>query len=263
MLRCSALATLLVVCACGNDEPSEPPPEPTAGGGGAGGAEPVIEPAYHVSFVPEIGPGAGPALLRMKNDTTADILSLTLPTGEAFAFYLVEPAATTDYAPIASADLLEDAILSYHTNDTCVRRPFAEMHGPLSLEPGRSYTLGVGSADGYVASINDDGVAAPYVGVRVLIDDRAVPSQVGAASLLTLTLSGSTEHAFEDVYDELPSPFVALEVPAFSVENIRFRDLSGIEHTAPGAALPTGVFGYTIHVAPMPVAGAVAVPVYP
>jgi len=261
--RIGVLVLALAAAACGADERAAPPPGGADGGGGAGGAEPVREAAYHVSFVPEVGPGAGPALLRMTNDTPADILSITLPTGEAFAFYLVEPGATTAYAPIASADMLEDAILSYHTNDTCVRRPFAEMNGPLSLEPGRAYTLRVGADDGYIATITDEGIADPYVGVRVLIDDRALPTEVGAASLLTLTLAGADQQAFEDVYDELPSPFSALDLAALSVEQIRFVDLSGVEHTAAGPSLPDDVFGYTIHVAAEPVAGAVVVPVYP
>ncbi len=259
-----AIAFLLFMSACGSPDAEDGASAGggTGGTGGEGGA-PASEPAVYVSFVAEEGPGSGPALLRMINETPGQILSLTLPTGEAFAFYLVEPGASTDFSPIASADMLEDAILSLHTLDTCVRRPFAEMNGPLTLEPGRAYSIHVSSDSGFVADIVEEPQPDPYVGVRVLIDDRAQATQVGAASLLTLSVAGQGELAFEDIHDDLPAPFQKLEASQLAVDGIRFLDLGGVEHTAPGLALPAGIFGYTIHVSPEPIPNAVAVALAP
>jgi hypothetical protein len=256
------LAGVLLGCD-GQSASPEPVGDGGLGGEGGSGGAPAAAPALYVSFVAEVGPGAGPALLRMANDTPGQILSLTLPTGEAFAFYLVEPGQVTDYAPIASADMLEDAILSLHTLDTCIRKPFAELNGPLSLDPGSAYTIRVSGDNGFVGDIVEEAEPEPYVGIRTIIDDRALPTQVGASSLLTLSVEDVGDLALEDVFDELPAPFMALDTETLAVGQIRFRDLAGVEHSAPGPSLSSGVFGYTVYVGPEPVGGAVATPLVP
>lgn len=227
---------------------------PDVGAGGQGGA-PEAEPALFVSFVAEGGPGAGPAMLRMFNDTEAQILSLTLPTGEAFAFYLIEGQAVSEYALVASDDMVEDSILSLHTLDTCIRRPLSAVYGPTSLEPGRAYGIHISLEDGYIATIEEEAMPEPYVGLRALIDDPAKATQVGAESTVYLS-TPEGELAFEDVYSELPAPFSKHEIGKLALDRIRFVDLAGIEHVAEGPFNLSGFFGYTIYVAETPVEGA-------
>ncbi|NUP13624.1 MAG: hypothetical protein HOW73_46910 [Polyangiaceae bacterium] len=211
-----------------------------------------------VSFLSEEGPGNGPAMLRMVNDTDGQILSLTMPTGEAFSFYLVEPLMATDYVLASSDNMLEDAILSLHTLDTCVRRPFSAMNGPLSLDPGKAYSIHVALEDGFIATIEEEAAPDPFVGLRVIINDPSKPSEVGAASMLYVSSAGG-ELVFEDVYDELPAPFAKMEMASLELESLRFVDLAGIERSASSAAVAAGAFGYTAYVGADRVEGAVAV----
>ncbi len=251
--------TLLLACGGGGESPAETGGAgagDAAGGGGVGGGA-QAEPLY-VSFVAEEGPGNGPALLRMVNDTDGQILSLTLPTGEAFSFYLIDPLTSSDYALIASDDMLEDAILSLHTLDTCVRRPFSAMNGPTSLEPGRAYSLHVSLEDGFIADIVEEAQPEPYLGVRAIISDPAKPTQVGAKSMLYLEGATLGEVAFEDIYDELPAPFVRLDAAELSLERVRFVDLAGVERVAEGPLGMSGAFGYTVYVGAAPADGASA-----
>ncbi len=232
------------------------------GVGGQGGAA-EAEPALFVSFVAEDGPGAGPAMLRMFNDTEAQILSLTLPTGEAFAFYLIEGQSVSEYALIASDDMVEDSILSLHTLDTCIRRPLNAVYGPTSLEPGRAYGMHISLEDGYIATIEEEAAPEPYLGLRALIDDPAKATKVGAESTLYLSTAAG-DLAFEDVYGDLPAPFSKHEIAGLAVESLRFVDLAGVEHVAQGPFSVSGSFGYTIYVDEMPVDGAAeAVPLMP
>ncbi len=224
------------------------------GAGGQGGAA-ETEPALFVSFVAEDEPGAGPAMLRMYNDTEAQILSLTLPTGEAFAFYLIEGQAVSEYALIASDDMVEDTILSLHTLDTCIRRPLNAVYGPTSLEPGRAYGIHISLEDGYVATIEEEATPEPFVGLRALIDDPAKATKVGAESTLYLATDAG-ELAFEDVYGELPAPFSKYDAAGLALGSLRFVDLAGAEHTAEGPFNLSGSFGYTIYVDEAPVDGA-------
>jgi len=190
----------------------------------------------------------------MTNDTFGQILSLTLPTGEAFAFYLVEPSMTTEYAPIASADMFEDAILSLHTLDTCVRRAFTELTGPLSLEPGHAYTIRV--ADDFIAEIVEDAMPEPFVGLRVIIKDPAKASAPGAMSTLSLSDGELGDLLFEDVYGELPAPFLRVDASTLILDELRFRDLAGVEHSAQGPFAVDGAFGYTVYLTDGAVEGA-------
>jgi hypothetical protein len=256
-------ALVAALVGCGGEGEPQAELTPAQGGSGGSGGAPVVEPSVYVSIVAEEGPGSGPALLRMVNDTPGQILSLTLPTGEAFAFYLVEPGTSSDYAPIASANMLDDAILSLHTLDTCIRKPFAELNGPLSLEPGRAYSLHVSGNVGFIGDIVEDEAPAPFLGIRVLIDDRSLPTQVGAASLLTLSSEATDSLQFEDVFDELPAPFHKIDAPSLSLDEIRFRDLAGVEHVAPGPIELSGAFGFTVYVAPEPTEGGAIVPLVP
>lgn len=254
----NALALLLVAAMSPACQPSSDDATPVVGGsggeGGQGGAAEAA-PTLYVSFVSETGPGAGPALLRMFNDTEAQILSLTLPTGEAFAFYLIEAQAASDYALVASDDMFEDAILSLHTLDTCIRRPFSAINGPLSLEPGRAYAIHIALEDGYIADIVEEESPDPYVGMRALIDDPAKATKVGAETTLFLS-TDIGELSFEDVYGSLPAPFLRVDAGELAVDQIRLVDLAGVEHTAEGPFSLSGAFGYTVYVGPEPVEGA-------
>ncbi len=248
-LACSILVVALAACEQAGDNSGG-----SADAVGQGGA-PVNEPTLYVSFVAEEGPGAGPAMLRMYNDTEAQILSLTLPTGEAFAFYLIEGQSVSEYALIASADMVEDAILSLHTLDTCIRRPLNAVYGPTALEPGRAYGIHISLEDGYVATIEEEATPAPYVGLRALIDDPAKATKVGAESTLYLSTEAG-ELAFEDVYGDLPAPFSKHGIAGVALDGLRFVDLAGVEHEAAGPVNLSGSFGYTIYVDEMPVDGA-------
>lgn len=254
-LACSILVALsLAACEQAADNSGG---SADGGAGGQGGA-PEAEPALFVSFVSEDGPGAGPAMLRMYNDTEAQILSLTLPTGEAFAFYLIEGQSVSEYALIASDDMVEDSILSLHTLDTCIRRPLNAVYGPTSLEPGRAYGIHISLDDGYVATIEEEAAPEPYVGLRALIDDPAKATQVGAESTLYLSTDAG-ELAFEDVYGELPAPFSKHDSDELALDRLRFVDLGGMEHVAEGPFNLSGSFGYTIYVDEAPVDGAAQV----
>lgn len=244
-------------------------PRADGGGGGAGGSGGGgqdggggAEPAVYVSFVAEEGPGNGPAMLRMFNDTPAQILSLTLPTGEAFTFYLVESNTVTEYGLVASDDMVEDAVLSLHTLDTCVRRPFDAVHGPTSLEPGRAYGIHVSLEDGYVATIEEEATPAPYVGIRAVIGGFASPTLAnpGAASTLHLATAAG-ELSFDDTYDDLPAPFIPHDPAAAEIERVWLVDGEGVERSAEGPFALTGALGFTAYVSDAPVPGAaVAVP---
>jgi hypothetical protein len=251
---CSILLTALCFSGCGEQAAESSGGSADGGAGGQGGA-PAAEPALFVSFVAEEGPGAGPAMLRMYNETEGQILSLTLPTGEAFAFYLIEAQSVSEYALIASDDLVEDTILSLHTLDTCVRRPLEAVYGPTSLEPGRAYGMHISLEDGYVATIEEEAMPGPYVGLRALIDDPAKANKVGAESTLYLSTDAG-DLAFEDVYGELPAPFSRHDISGLALDGLRFVDLAGVEHMAEGPINLSGAFGYTIYVDELPVDGA-------
>jgi hypothetical protein len=252
-LACSILVAALMLSGC-EQAADDVGGSPDAGAGGQGGA-PAVEPALFVSFVAEDGPGAGPAMLRMYNDTEAQILSLTLPTGEAFAFYLIEGQSVSEYALIASDDMVEDSILSLHTLDTCIRRPLDAVYGPTALEPGRAYGIHISLGDGYVATIEEEAPPEPYVGLRALIDDPAKATKVGAESTLYLSTDAG-DLSFEDVYGDLPAPFSKHDFAGLALDGLRFVDLGGVEHVAGGPINLSGSFGYTIYVDELPVDGA-------
>ncbi len=206
--------------------------------------------ALYASFVPEVEAGAGPALLRMFNDTETELLSLTLDDGHEFTFYLVEPLAFTEYELTVSADMWEDAILSIHTQETCIRKPFADMTGPLSLLPGHAYSLHVSVESGFVGTIEEEPAPEPYIGVRAHVTDPA-GSASPAPSELVLSLGGDPggEVAFKTIFDEHPEPYVGVPAAALDVTKIRFVDRSGAAHEATSPLALEGSFGYTVYVA--------------
>jgi hypothetical protein len=204
----------------------------------------------HASFVAEQKAGGGPALLRMFNDTNDQILSLTLEDGQPFTFYLVEPRTATDYEITVSDDMWEEAILSIHTLDTCVRKPFADMTGPLALEPGHAYAIHVSVEDGFQARIEEEPLREPYIGVRAHVTD---PAQSATAAPSKLVLStGATlpgEVVFDTIFTEYPEPYVRVTGPSVTLDEIRFVDRSGTAHESTSPVVLEGSYGYTVYVA--------------
>ncbi len=255
-IRILALGLCGVLGACSSEESAGTPEEP-ASAGGSGGSDPVeAKPALYLSFLAEDGPGLAPAALRMFNDSQSQILSLTLPTGEAFSFYLVQPETNTEYALVASADMAADAILSIHTNDTCIRRPFKSIEGPMSLTPRLAYSIRV--SNDLAASIVEEPAPMPFIGLRTIIHDPSLPTQVGAASKLSLSGSG-WEAAFEDVYDELPAPHSKIDAAELVIDEVRFQDLAGSVHVAQGPFVIGDAPGYTAYLAATPKEGSAVV----
>jgi len=211
----------------------------------------------HASFVREDAPGAGPALLRMFNDSETEVLSLTLDDGQEFTFYLVEPLTVTDYQVTTSDDMWTDAILSIHTQETCIRKEFADITGPLALEPGHAYGIHVSVAEGFVAQIEEDPQPEPFIGFRALVTDPAA-SSAPAPSELTLSLAGGSlqDVVFNTYFDEYPEPYVLVPASAVEIDSVRFVDRSGAAHESTSPIVIEGGAGYTVHVAPEPEEGA-------
>ena len=207
------------------------------------------KPVLHASFVAEEKPGDAPALLRMYNDTPDQILSLTLDDNEEYTFYLIEPLTASDHEITTSDDLLTDAILSIHTTDSCVRKPFAEMTGPLVLEPGHAYSIHVSIEDGFSGLIVEDPMPDPYIGVRALVKDPA-GSQTPTPAELVLSTGNAPpgEITYNTIFTEFPEPYVHVAGPQIDVESIRFVDRAGVAHGAWTPIVLQGSYGYTVHV---------------
>lgn len=250
-----ALTAALGLVGCDADGTSER--AASASGSGTSTSTGEVEPtdALTFSIVREEGPGLEPAKLRMVNDTETQILSMTLPTGEAFVFFVIDPGATSEWAVVASDDMVEDAILSVHTLDTCVRRPFSEISGPTVLEPGHAYSLHVSDPDGYVAEIVEEPQPSPFIGLRTVIDDPSKAASLGAVPELVLS-TASGELVLSGDVDVLPAPYVEFDQASLTIESVRLVDVAGVEHAASGPFELEGAFGFTLHVGRETPAGA-------
>jgi hypothetical protein len=244
----SCILVALTGCAPADDEPSSlSAGDPPTSGGTAGDVPKTI---IHASFVAEQKAGDGPALLRMFNDTNDQILSLTLEDGQPFTFYLVEPRTATDYEITVSDDMSEEAILSIHTLDTCVRKPFAEMTGPLALEPGHAYAIHVSVEDGFRARIEEEPLREPYIGVRAHVTDSA-QSVIPAPSKLVLSTGAAPpgEVVFDTIFTEYSESYVRVTGPSVTLEKVRFVDRSGAAHESTSPVVLERRHGYTVYVA--------------
>lgn len=245
-LSCALLA--LAGCAPAGDEPSSlsAGDPPTSGGTTSDVPKAIV----HASFVAEQKAGAGPALLRMFNDTEDQILSLTLDDNRPFTFYLVEPLTVTDYEITVSEDMWEEAILSIHTFDTCIRKQFAEMTGPLVLEPGHAYGIHVSVENGFQAQIEEEPVPEPYVGVRAHVTDLAANATPGPSELSLSTGDAPPgEVVFKTIFTEYPEPYVLVPGSKVTLDKIRFVDRSGTAHESASPVVLEGSYGYTVYVA--------------
>lgn len=252
------MATLLRALACGflvvagcapADDDSPAPATTTSTTGETTSSPAAAEPQVFASFVAEEAAGDAPALLRMINETPDQVLSLTLDDGQEYTFYLIDPLATSDYAITASDDLWADAILSIHTNDTCVRKPFAEMTGPLSLAPGHAYSIRVSIDGGFTAHIEEDAMPEPYVGVRAHVADPAGSSTPSPSRLVLATAGGApSEIVYETIFTEYPEPYVRVAGSAIEIASVRFVDRAQVTHEAAGPFVLEGSHGYTVYV---------------
>jgi len=250
-----ALVALAGCAPAGEESSSSGTSEPTTSATTTSPPDPVL----HASFVREEKAGAGPALLRLHNATGDQILSLTLDDGRPFSFYLVEPLAVTDHVITTSDDMFEDAILSIHTTDTCVRKPFHEMTGPLSLEPGHAYGIHVSLETGFLANIEEDATPDPYVGFRALVAD---PSSSGLSSpapselVISTSAAPDGEVAFKTIFSEFPEPYVLVPGSKVNVDKVRFVDRTGTAHETSAPFVVEGAHGYTLHIADKAMDGA-------
>lgn len=254
MLKRKLPCILLALAGCvpaGDDTPQESTtsaPATTVAGDTTTTSEPAKK-VLHASFVAEKQAGDAPALLRLFNDTPDQILSLTLDDGQSYTFYLIEPLAVSDYEITTSDDMWTDAILSIHTTDSCVRKPFAEMTGPLALEPGHAYGIHVTIEEGFAAAIEEEGSPEPYIGIRAHVADPA-GSSTPAPSKLTLSVAGSSpgEVVFETIFTEYPEPYVRVPGSKVELEKIHFVDRAGLAHETSSPVVLEGSHGYTIYV---------------
>jgi hypothetical protein len=254
LVFCALLA--LGGCTPAAEESSSPTTsEPTTSGSTTSEAPKKV---MHASFVREEKAGDAPALLRMYNDSDDQVLSLTLDDGRAYSFYIVEPHAVTDYVLTASDDMWTDAVLSIHTTDSCVRKPFHEMTGPLSLEPGHAYGIHVSLTTGFLAHIEEEATPEPYVGLRALVSDpESSSSSSPAPSELALSLAGEVpEVSFKTIFTEYPEPYVLVPGSKVEMQTVRFVDRSGTTHESTSPFVLEGAYGYTVHVADEPTDGA-------
>jgi hypothetical protein len=244
------LATCLVLALAGCAPADGAPSSTSTSGGSTGSGTATPQAVIHASFVAEQEAGAAPALLRMFNDTEDQILSLTLADGRPFTFYLVEPRTATDHEITVSADMWQDAVLSIHTLDTCVRRRFSEMTGPLVLEPGHAYAIHVTVGDGFIASIEEEPVRAPYVGIRAHVTDPSSSPTPGPSKvLLSAGEAVDGEIVFDTIFTEVPEPYVLVPSSKITLETIRFVDRSGTAHESTAPVVLGGSHGYTVYVA--------------
>ncbi len=207
VLACTIVA--LAGCAPAPEESASPttsaPVESSPTGAATASDRP--KPVMQASFVAEDQPGDGPALLRMFNDTPDQVLSLTLDDNQEYALYLIDPLAVSDYTITASDDMFADAILSIHSGESCVRKPFAEMTGPLALEPGHAYAIRVAIDGGFVGLIEEEAVPEPFIGVRAHVaDPSASLSPSPAPSDLVLSTGGASpgELKYHTIFNEFP-----------------------------------------------------------
>lgn len=246
----------VIGCAPAAEESSSPTTSgSTASSTGTGGTSTggttseAAKPLIHASFVAEKKAGDAPALLRMYNDTPDQILSLTLDDNDEYTFYLIEPLAASGYEITTSDDMWTDAILSIHTFDSCVRKPFAEMTGPLVLEPGHAYSIHVTIEDGFSGVIEEDAMPEPYIGVRALVKDPA-GSQAPTPARLVLSTGQAPpgEITYHTIFTEFPEPYVHVPGPKIEIGTIRFEDRAGVAHGAWTPIVLEGSYGYTVHV---------------
>ena len=211
---------------------------------------------FHLSVVAETEPGRAPALIRLHNDTAEDRLAITLPDGEAFAFYDIPWQTTTEYVPAALAEPVAEVILSLCTIDACIRINFDEIGGVQALEPLAAYTLVVTKPGEFAAEIVRDADPAPFMGVRPHVIDSSAGIAVGTH--LDLTLSGS-ELVLERVFYPVPGRYELFEpVVDPTLETLRYIDGEGTSHVLEEPiALPSAP-GYTVVLGPNPVEGATA-----
>lgn len=261
MVRGVGFAFSLALVACGSD------PAPTSGGGGSsssaattgGGGGEVAPLVFHASFVAETTPGQAPALLRLANDVVDEKLAITLPDGEPYAFFAVDELTTTDYLPVAVTTPVEEVIVSVHTTESlCIRILFEEIAGVQVLEPLHAYTIHVTLPDeGFAAEIVEDAAPAPFVGLRAQVDDPKALSKATATSL-TLEVGGAAL-AFEKIFfPELPVRYELLPAGALAVDALRYVAGDGSAHELAAPLTLAEAPGYTVVIAPEPVAGAAA-----
>ncbi len=247
------LAGLLLAvagCAPAGEETSSPATTTTSTSSGTTSTSTATEkPPLVASFVAEDEAGDAPALLRMFNDTPDQILSMTLDDGREYAFYLIDPLAASDHVITMSDDMLEDAVLSIHTFDSCVRKPFASMTGPMVLEPGHAYAIHVTVEDGFAGVIEEEAMPEPFFGVRAHVFDPAA-STTPAPAQLVLSMAGDPagEVLYDTIFSELPEPYTYVPGAKLELEKIRFVDRAGVPHEASSPVVLEGAYGYTVHI---------------
>lgn len=212
------------------------------------------------SFVAEEKAGDAPALLRMFNETPDQILSLTLDDNNEYLLYLVDPLTTSDYAITMSDDMFEDAILSIHTFDSCVRKPFAEVTGPLALEPGHAFSIHVTIDQGFAGFIEEDAMPEPYTGVRAHVFDPSGSTAPAPAELVLSTKDAAQgDITYKTIFTEFPEPYLRIPGSKIEIEKIRFVDRSGVAHEASVPVALEGSHGYTVYIDDEPREGAATV----
>ena len=193
MVRGLCVTVLLAACG-GGEAPSEPATSGTGGASssgsstaGAGAGNGFVPRMFHLSVLAETEPGRAPALLRLDNATPEDRLAITLPDGEAFAFYDIPWQTTTDYVPAALSDPVAEVILSLCTIDACIRINFDEIGGEQALAPLGAYSLVVTKPGDFAAEIVGEPDPEPFVGVRPHVIDGSAGIAVGTHLDLVLS----------------------------------------------------------------------------
>jgi hypothetical protein len=245
-----------LLTACSSDDAGEPPPDGTPASSAASGGTPPAAKPVMASFLQESGAGNAPALVRFSNDTK-EILSLSL--GDQ-AYTLVPQYTVTGGKPAASVDLLADAIVAYHSKDTCIRVYFDEIVGANVLEPGHAYTFHVTLDDGWAASIEEDAMPAPFTALRPLILDPAIAKGKPTVSRLSVDVGDPPAHdvgAIQAPGDRLeyvglsskyPGPFWLVSGESLEVFGITFTDRNGTEYGTTEPIVLRGSGGFTLHV---------------
>ncbi|MEQ9320062.1 MAG: hypothetical protein RIF41_12940, partial [Polyangiaceae bacterium] len=190
------------------------------------------------------------------NATEEDRLAITLPDGEAFAFYDIPWQTTTEYVTAALSDPVADVILSLCTIDACIRINFDSIGGVQALEPLAAYSLVVTKPGDFAADIVQDADPAPFVGVRPHVIDGSAGIAVGTN--LDLVMSGQ-EIVLEKIFVPVPGRYEMLDpIDEPVLEQLTYIDGEGTTHVLEESLSLPDAPGYTVVLGPSAVDGAAA-----